>query len=132
MPSPARFFEDVNEGDNAPEVFIERLTRTQIVKYAGASGDFTPYHTDEIYAIRIGYDRVFAMGMLTAGFIAHMASDWFGLRNIKKIKFRFLAQLWPGDSVRCKGIIRSKFSNQDGNFVEANIWADNQNGEKLV
>ena len=55
-------------GDRFRGVLVEGLTRTQIVRYAGASGDFNPLHTDERYAVEVGGLRsVMAHGMLTAG-----------------------------------------------------------------
>ncbi|MDI6753490.1 MAG: MaoC/PaaZ C-terminal domain-containing protein, partial [Thermodesulfobacteriota bacterium] len=80
------YFEDVREGDEAPPVVVPNITRTHIVKYVGASGDFNPIHHDELYAIRGGNDRVFAMGMMTAGFLSHMITDWVGDGKLRKYK----------------------------------------------
>ena len=55
-------------GDTYKEVVVDNLTRTQLVMYAGASGDYNPLHTDEIYTTqKAGYPTVFAHGMLTMG-----------------------------------------------------------------
>ena len=43
------FFDDIKEGDTGPE-FSHELGRTDLVMYAGASGDFNPMHTDEVAA----------------------------------------------------------------------------------
>ncbi|MEO6469799.1 MAG: MaoC/PaaZ C-terminal domain-containing protein, partial [Acidimicrobiia bacterium] len=60
------FFDDVTAGDVAPE-FAHELTRTDLVMYAGASGDFNPMHTDEVQAQAAGLPSVFGHGMFTAG-----------------------------------------------------------------
>jgi acyl dehydratase len=62
-------FEDVKVGDEVPPFEVKPITRIDIVKYAGASGDFNPIHHDELFAIRSGNDRVFAMGMMSAEFL---------------------------------------------------------------
>jgi acyl dehydratase len=126
------YFEDVKVGDEAPPVVVSSITRTQIVKYAGASGDFNPIHHDELYAIRAGNDRVFAMGMMTAGFLGRMITDWVGDGNLRKYKIRFATRIWPGDTVTCKGKITRKYTEVGKNYVEADVFAENQQGEKAV
>ena len=126
------FFEDTKVGDEAPPVLVSNITRTQIVKYAGASGDFNPIHHDELYAIRAGNDRVFAMGMMTAGFVSRMVTDWVGDGTLRKYKIRFATRIWPGDTVTCKGKISRKFSEGGKNYVEADVFAENQMVEKAV
>ena len=55
-------------GDTHSERVCENLTRTQIVMYAGASGDYNPLHSDEVYVTQVaGYPTVFAHGMLSMG-----------------------------------------------------------------
>jgi len=126
------YFEDVREGDEAPPFVVANVTRTQIVKYAGASGDFNPIHHDELYAIRAGNDRVFAMGMMTAGFLSHMVTDWVGDGHLRKFKVRFATRVWPGDTITCKGKITRKYTKEGKNYVEADVFAENQNFEKTL
>ncbi len=126
------YFEDVSEGDEAEPLVMSPVTRTQIVKYAGASGDFVPLHTDELFAIRAGYDRVFAMGKMGAGMCTRMVSDWLGQRNIKKFGFRFTNQLWPHDVITFKGTVTRKYQEGGENLVECEVWGENQNGAKTL
>ena len=62
------YFEDVKEGDEAP-VAATLLTRTDLVRYAGASGDFNPMHHDEVQAVAAGQPSVFGHGMFSMGFL---------------------------------------------------------------
>ncbi len=126
------YFENVREGDEASPVVVPNITRTQIVKYAGASGDFNPIHHDELYAIRAGNDRVFAMGMMSAGFLSHMITDWVGNGKLRKYKVRFGRQVWPGDTVVCQGRVTGKYSEGGKNFIEAEVYAENQRGERVI
>ena len=126
------FFEDVSEGDEIPEFKVSKITRTMIVKYAGASGDFNPIHHDELYAIRAGNDRVFAMGMLTAGILSKMITDWVGVGNLQSYRTRFMQRLWPGDDVICKGKLIRKSKEGNAGLIEGDVTAMNQRGEVLI
>jgi acyl dehydratase len=96
--------EGVSPGMEFGEMVFGPLERVDIVKYAGASGDFNPIHTDEGYARATGAPTVFAMGMLPAGYLAHAAADWFGgSQNLRRFKVRFTTRVWPGDEIACTG-----------------------------
>lgn len=119
--------EDVAVGDTGPEVVVSDLDRTDFVRYAGASGDFHPHHTDVAYARDHGNPDVFAHGMLTAGFGAHLVADWFGLANVSTYRVRFQDRVFPGDSVHVTGEI-TDVDDDDGDddgetVVEAAIEA---------
>src|SRR6476660_8484934 len=90
------FFEGMAEGDAAPE-FSHELTRTDLVMYAGASGDFNPMHTDEVAAQAAGLPSVFGHGMFTAGLLATAITDYVGVGNLKSYRVRFTKQTWPGE-----------------------------------
>ena len=92
------FFEDVKEGDTAPELRHE-LTRTDLVMYAGASGDFNPMHTDEVAAQAAGFPTVFGHGMFSAGILAKALTDFVGVGNLQRYKVRFVKQTWPGNTL---------------------------------
>jgi acyl dehydratase len=105
MSAPQRIALDgVSPGMELGEVVFGPLQQADIVRYAGASGDFNPIHIDEDYARRTGAPTVFAMGMLPAGYLAHAASDWFaGPQHLKRFKVRFTTRVWPGDEIVCVG-----------------------------
>lgn len=87
-------------GQTFETVVAEDLTRTQIVQYAGASGDYNPLHTDEIYATKIaGYPSVFAHGMLTMGLTGQAIAALAGTESLLRFGVRFTAQVWPGDTL---------------------------------
>jgi acyl dehydratase len=87
-------------GQTLETVVAEDLTRTQIVQYAGASGDYNPLHTDEIYAMKIaGYPSVFAHGMLTMGLTGQAIAALAGTESLLRFGVRFTAQVWPGDTL---------------------------------
>jgi acyl dehydratase len=85
-------------GDTRELVLFDDLSRTRIVMYAGASGDYNPIHSDERFAKEIaGYPSVFAHGMLTMGATGRIITDWFGADRVVRYSARFVNQVWPGD-----------------------------------
>src|SRR4026208_1833301 len=97
------YFEDVKEGDELPSFTVANLTRTDFVKYAGASGDFNPIHHDQTFAEASGNPTVFAMGMLNAGILSRVITRFAGRPNVRRYKVRFQTRAWPGDGGICRG-----------------------------
>jgi len=81
------------------------LTRTDFVRYQGASGDFNPIHHDDEFAQSAGYPTAFSVGMLQAGILASYATEWLGPRNVRKFGVQFREQVWPGDRLVCTGTV---------------------------
>lgn len=86
-----------------PRFLFGPITRTDLVRYAGASGDFNPLHHDEGYARAAGLDTVMAHGMLSAGLLASFLTAWAGERRVRRYRVRFLAPVWPGDTLTAEG-----------------------------
>jgi acyl dehydratase len=119
---------DLKVGDTYSECLVEDLKRTQIVQYAGASGDYNPLHSDEIFTTKVaGYPSVFAHGMLTMGMTGRMLTNYVGDGRLTKYGVRFTNQVWPGDTLNAtatveevaNGIVKLKVdtTNQDGATV---------------
>ena len=81
----------------------EPVTRTQIVRFAGAAGDFNPMHHDEPFARDAGQPSVFAMGQLQAAMLAAMVADWLGRENVVGYGVRFRDKVRPGDRLVMSG-----------------------------
>jgi len=87
-------------GDRREIIIVDNLTRTQLVQYAGASGDYNPLHSDEVFVTKVaGYPTVFAHGMLTMGATGKVLTDWFGADQLASYSARFIGQVWPGDTL---------------------------------
>src|SRR6266480_2266006 len=124
-------FEDVKEGDVAP-VRSHTLTRTDLVQYAGASGDFNPMHHDEVKAKAAGLPSVFGHGMFSAGFLAKAVTDYVGVGNLTKYKVRFAKQTWPGETFSTKVVVTGKRKEDGENLVDLECTLVNQDGEVKV
>ena len=117
-------------GDTREAVLVENLSRTQIVMYAGASGDFNPIHHDETFATKVaGYPSVFAHGMLTMGMAGRLLTDWLGDGVLREYGVRFVKQVWPGDSLTAKGTVTAI---GDDGTIEIDVVTTNQKGEPVV
>src|SRR5207342_3536820 len=88
MPRAKRYWDDVKEGQALPEVRVDKLTRTDFVKYAGASGDFNPIHHDQVFAEASGNPTVFAMGMLNASILSRVVTGFAGRPGVRSYKVR--------------------------------------------
>jgi acyl dehydratase len=124
---------DLSVGDTREMVLVDDLTRTQIVQYAGASGDYNPLHTDEKFATEAaGYPGVFAHGMLTMGMTGRLLTDWMGDGRLTKYGVRFSKQVWPGDTLTATAIVEG-IREEDGEwFADVSVETVNQNGEPVV
>lgn len=90
------------------------VTRTDFVRYQGASGDMNPIHHDEEFARASGFDTPFAVGMYQAGLLGTYATGWLGAENVRSFRVRFLEQVWPGDTLTCSGTVVREYTGEDG------------------
>ncbi len=123
---------EAKEGLESPPLTVGPITRTDFVRYAGASGDMNPNHHDELYAVRAGDDRVFAMGMLQGGYLARLLTDWLGDGTLRRYRFRFTARVYPGDVLTCKARITKATRDGGAADVECDAWVENQAGQKVI
>ena len=118
-------YDDVQVGDTAPAIDHE-LTRTDLVMYAGASGDFNPMHTDEVAANAAGLPSVFGHGMFSAGLLATAITNYVGIGNLASYRMRFTKQTWPGEVLSTNVAVIEK---RPGNEIVLECVLVNQNGE---
>ena len=88
---------DLSVGVELPPRTFDPLTRTDFVRYQGASGDFNPIHHDEAFARAAGFETVFSVGMLQAGLLATYCTDLLGPANVRRFRVQFREQVWPDD-----------------------------------
>jgi acyl dehydratase len=120
-------------GDTHKERVVENLSRTQIVQYAGASGDYNPLHTDEVYTTQAaGYPSVFAHGMLTMGLTSKMLTNYVGPGRLKKFGVRFTNQVWPGDTLDATATVEAIRDEDGGKVVDLKLSTTNQDGKEVV
>ena len=126
------YADDVNVGDELPPLAKGPIQQIQLTRYAGASGDFNPIHTDEEFARAAGNPSVFGHGMLTAAFVGKCVTDYVGAENLRRFKVRFATRVWPGDSITCKGKVTKKYEHNGEKRIDGEVLALNQKGEVAV
>ena len=120
-------------GDSKEQLLVDDLTRTQIVMYAGASGDYNPLHSDELFTTKIaGYPSVFAHGMLSMGATGRVLTDWFGADQLKKYGVRFVNQVWPGDTLTATATVDAIREEDGEHLVDLTVETVNQDGKAVV
>ena len=120
-------------GDTYKEVVVDDLKRTQLVQYAGASGDYNPIHTDEVFATQVAkYPSVFAHGMLTMGLTGKMLTNYVGDGRLTKFGVRFSKQVWPGDTLTATATVEGFREENGDHLVDLSVSTVNQGGDVVV
>ena len=123
----------IEVGDTTSRVLVHNLTRTQIVQYAGASGDYNPLHTDEVFATEVaGYPKVFAHGMLSMGLTGKLLTDYVGDGRLTKFGVRFVNQVWPGDTLTGTAEVTAIRDIDGEYFVDLKVITVNQDKSPVV
>lgn len=110
---------------NPPARTVGPVTRTDIVRFAGAGGDFNPLHHDHEFAVAAGYPDVIAMGQLQAGMLAGWLTDWCGVEHLRELAVRFVAPVRPGDTLTFAGRVTAH--HEDGS-ADLELTATTQRG----
>jgi acyl dehydratase len=131
MADTTLFFEDVAEGDEAPEL-SHVLTRTDLVAYAGASGDFNPMHHDEVKAKAAGQPSVFGHGMFSMGLLGTAITNYVGVGNVTRFTVRFARQTWPDEELRSAIVVTGKRTEGDAHLIDLDVRLRNADGEEKV
>ena len=120
-------YESLHEGQRLETLIKPPVTKVQLVKYAGASGDFNPLHTDDAFAQEVGMQGVIAHGMLVMGFLGEyvmkLAGDQAVLVNFK---MRFGAVTVPGDRLTCSAFVKDLYEEGGQSFVRLDLIAEKE------
>src|SRR6266700_8355772 len=133
MAKRAVYDDDLKGGDEIPAL-VKKPTTRQLVKYAGASGDYYEIHYDHHFAVNAGLkEGVIVHGLLTAGWLAQLMTDWLpSPLALKKFGVSYRSMARPGDTITCTGTIVSQYEKDGLHLVDCDIAAENQGGEKCA
>ena len=127
------FFEDIRIGHTFQKITKEPVTEVQLVKYAGASGDFNPIHTVHHVAEKAGLGGVIAHGMLIMGFVGQAITTWIPHDCLKKFSVRFRGMTRPGDVITVSGNVTGKNGNGPARSITCEVTAaDQKGGVKII
>ena len=125
-------FQDVEVGAAVPTL-VKKPSTQQLVKWAGASGDFYQIHYDKDFAISKNLPGVIVHGRLKSAFLVQMLTDWIGVDGVlKKFSCSYRGMDYPDQTMTCKGAVTKKYAQGGENCVECDIWAENPKGEKTT
>src|SRR5437773_3051280 len=131
--APAKvYYDDVQVGDTIAKLVKSPVSHLQLVRYAGASGDFNPLHTDPKIGELVGTGGIIAHGMLIMGFVGQLLSDYVGPRALRKFDVRFKGMTRLDDVITCTGTITEKFEADGEGRIAGKVQATDQNGEVKV
>ena len=125
-------FESLKVGDEIPALKITPVSRHTLALYCGASGDHNPIHVDLDYAKSAGLDDVIAHGMLSAGYLARMLTDWVPQSAIRSMNNRFTAMTHIGDRVTCTGKVVEKFVKGNEKLVRLEMQTHTPEAQTII
>ena len=112
---------------------VKNHTTQQLVKYAGASGDYYQIHYDKNFAMNNELDDVILHGALKNAFLGHLVTKWMGPEgDLKRLACQYRGMDIPGSSITAKGVVTRKYQEQGANLVDCEIWLENKDGEKTT
>ncbi len=127
------YFEAVKVGDELPPLVKPPVDRSQIARFAGATGDYGPLHVDEPFARNAGFPSVLVPGTLAMGFLGELVTDWLRGARLKRFSARFVKIVWPGDVVTVRGRVADRRFEPGGRYAaDIEVWGENQRGELVV
>ena len=123
---------EVRAGDVKELVLTDGVTRTQLVQYSGASGDYNPLHSDERFATEVaGFPSVFAHGMLTMGMTGRVLTDKVGDGRLTKFGGRFTSQVFPGDTLTATATVTDLREEGGVPLADISVKTVNQDGVEV-
>jgi acyl dehydratase len=124
---------ELKVGDTYSEEVCRNLSRTQIVQYAGASGDYNPVHTDQLYTKEIaGYPSVFAHGMLSMGMTGKMLTNYVGDGRLTTFGVRFTSQVFPGATLTATATVSGIREDNGQQIVDLEVSTVDEEGVEVV
>lgn len=122
----------LDSGSILPDLRKPPITKMQLVKYAGASGDFNLIHTDDETARTVGLEGVIAHGMLSMGFLGEYLCWLAGPESVRRLSVRFNEMVRPGDTLTCRARVKEQTTGDAGRRLHLEVWAENQRAERVT
>ncbi len=115
-------------GQEIPEL-VKHPTTRQLVRYAGASGDFYEIHYDQDFARSTGLPGVILHGLLKAGFLVELVFSWAGpASRLRTFDVSYRGLDIPGRACRCRGVVRSV----EDHTAVLDIWTEDPDGSRTT
>jgi acyl dehydratase len=122
-------FENCEVGQELPVLTSGPIKHANLVKYAGASGDFNPIHNDKDFAIENGLNGTIAHGMYVMAQIGRLCTNWADQRQIKYFGVKFKSMTPLETILTCKGTIKKKKEDNGEKLITVSVEAIDEKGE---
>ena len=110
--------------------FIKHTTTQDLVKYAGASGDFSEIHYDKDFALGVGLPGVILHGALKAAYLGKLMTDWLGDPGpLRSLQCQHRGMDFPSESVTCQGRVARKYVEDGQSLADCEISIENSSGQ---
>jgi acyl dehydratase len=125
-------WDDVSEGSEIGPA-VRHPSSQQLVKYAGASGDYYQIHYDKDFAQSTGLEDVILHGALKNAFLGTLVTDWMGPRgNLRRLSCQYRGMDIPGRPIIARGVVSSKYEDDGEYLVDCEIWLENEEGQRTT
>ncbi|CAN5871564.1 MaoC family dehydratase [soil metagenome] len=124
-------FDEVAVGDALPAV-EQRIEQTDLVRYAGASGDFNPLHWEPEFAAKVSpTGGIIAHGMLNMGLVSRVVTAWAGgPERVRSLSASFRAPCPVGSTVTIGGEVVDKDDRARTAILQ--VWVTLPDGAKVI
>lgn len=119
---------ELNIGESLPLQTLDPVSRLDLIKYAGASGDYNPIHTIDDTAKKTGLPGIIAHGMWTMGNLSKLFTAYIGEGFVQKYTVRFAGMVFLNDVVT----LQAKLIDKKENDLHFEVNATNQKGKAVV
>ena len=129
---PQIFFDDIEVGSPIPTL-SKTPSNTLLFLYSAATWNSQRIHFDKDRSIAEGYKDVIVHGPLRGAFLTQMLTRWIGeAGTLKKVSYSNRGIAYANQTLACKGKVMRQWVEDEQGFVECDIWAEDQEGEKLT
>lgn len=118
----------LQKGESVKEIQLAPVSRMDLIKYSGASGDFNPIHTIDEEATKAGLPGIIAHGMWTMGNLAKLFTEFYEEGFVKDYSIRFRGMVFLNDVVTLKATLVEK----EGNDLRFQVRAVNQHEKDVL
>lgn len=122
-------YDKVEVGNELPSLTVGPIRHADLVRYAGASGDFNPIHNDKDFAIENGLDGTIAHGMYVMAQVGRLCTNWVSQKQIKSFGVKFKAMTKLNQTLTCKGKVKRKKEIDGQKLITVDVEAVDENGE---
>ncbi|ASN06110.1 MaoC/PaaZ C-terminal domain-containing protein [Virgibacillus necropolis] len=119
---------DLQNGESLEDVILEPVSRLDLIKYAGASGDYNPIHTIDDEAKKTGLPGIIAHGMWTMGNLAKLFTPYYEDGFIQDYTIRFKGMVFLNDVLTLKAIVQDVRETH----MDFKVYAINQDGKEVI